>query len=44
MSNHNLYRVGGVAAILGLAPDVRTHLAKRLPSLGCTVGPATAIT
>gem|GEM_PF-1152662 len=25
-------------------PDVRTHLAKRLPSLGCTVGPATAIT
>jgi len=27
-----------------VTPDVRTHLAKRLPSLGCTVGPATAIT
>ncbi len=29
---------------LVINPDVRTHLAKRLPGLGCNVGPATAIT
>ena len=29
---------------VGFPPDVRTHLAEWLPSLGCNVDPATAIT